>query len=109
MLRNSYMISKHAAKGRCLHNLRIKVPVLLLPTTAELCAACALALNPAIADLQKPTVFSKVGKGGDLVLVKAIDCHAAVLIAYMELPNQAHYCFEKGYACRACLLRLPPE
>jgi hypothetical protein len=52
MLRNGYMISKHTANEGCLHKLRVNLPVLLVPTAAERCAACALVLNPAIADLQ---------------------------------------------------------
>ncbi len=67
------MISQHAAKGRCLHKLRVKLPVLLLPIAAELCAACALVLDPATADLQKLTGFGSIRKEFDLVLVQAID------------------------------------
>lgn len=63
------MISQYAANGHCLHKLRAKLPVLLLPIAAELCAACALVLNPAIADLQKITGFGSMRKGVDLVLV----------------------------------------
>ena len=66
MLRNSYMISQYAAMGRCLHNLHAKLPVLLLPIAAELCAACALVSIPAIADLQKLTGFGSFKKGFDL-------------------------------------------
>ncbi len=63
------MIWKHAANGGCLHKLCVNVPVLLLPIAAELCAACALLLIPAIADLQKLTGFGSIIKGFDLVLV----------------------------------------
>lgn len=59
---------KTCCKGALFAQLACQIPVLLLPTTAELCAACALVLNPAIADLQKLTGFSRVGKGVDLVL-----------------------------------------